>query len=124
VGIGDFIVGAGYLDTQTLHDAFTTTTGRPDSKAWNAGVKYAPGPFSIALTYAHATAEDTAAIAANDTHDRIALGADYILGPGVTLVGDITGQSYKDENSLASGTTGAGQGNHGWAVITGIKLDF
>jgi len=124
VAIGDFILGAGGLTTRHRYNGFTTTAGQPDGYAWNVGIKYAPGPFSVALTYAHASAEDTDAIARNDTHDRIALGADYILGPGVTLVGDLQGQTYKDENSIANGTTGSGQGNHGWAIITGIKLDF
>jgi len=118
VAIADFIIGGGFMNVRHRGDLFSTTTGQPDGQAWNAGIKYAPGPFSVALTYAHSKAPDTDAVGRNDKHDRVALGADYILGPGVTLVGDVQGENYVDE------ARGAGQGNHGWAAITGIKLDF
>ncbi len=118
VNVADFIIGGGFATIRHRGNVFDATTGQPDGHAFNAGIKYAPGPFSVALTYAHSTAEDTDAISNNDTHDRVALGADYIIGPGVTLVGELQGESYKDE-------AGAGNtSNHGWAAITGIKLDF
>ncbi len=118
VTIADFIIGGGFAAIQHRGNNINATTGLPDGTAWNAGVKYAPGPFSVALTYAHSKGEDTYAVSNDDTHDRVALGADYIIGPGVTLVGELQGESYKDEAG------GAGTSNHGWAAITGIKLDF
>jgi outer membrane protein OmpU len=119
VNIGDFIIGGGYATAIHRYDDFATTTNQPDGAAYNAGVKYAPGPFSVALTWSGGSAEATTAVAANDKFNRVALGADYLLGPGVKLVGDIIRIVYTDE---ADG--GQAAENNGWAAITGLRVDF
>jgi len=118
VKIADFIIGGGYATAIHRKNGISSSSDQPDVSNWNVGVKYAPGPFAIALTYGSSNAEGRADIAADDTHRRISLGAEYVLGPGVTLIGDVFASSTQDE------TNGAGTSNRGWAAVTGVKLDF
>jgi predicted porin len=117
VTFADFTIGAGYQDTEGQAAAMGASTSS-DLWAFNVGVKYAPGPYSIGLHYAHREAKDTINDTDEDKHDRITLGAQYVMGPGVTAGVDLFRHKFSDE--LDTDATE----NTAWAVVGGIKVDF
>jgi len=119
VTFADWTLGGGYLTSIHRYNDFATTTSQPSGQNWNAGIKYNPGPFAVALTYAGGKADDTDAVPKSDRLSKFVLGGEYILGPGVTLLGDVARIVYTDENNA-----GQASENNGWAVISGVKVDF
>ena len=58
----------------------------------------------------------------DDESQRIQLGATYLLGPGVNLIGNVLWHDYKDETPSVLGATNNSPTR--WAVIGGIQVDF
>jgi hypothetical protein len=119
VTFADFTVGAGAMFQDQIRCA---STSDGDQWVWNLGVKYAPGPFSVGLLYMRAEHDATLADPDEDEAQRIQLGATYLLGPGVNLIGNILWHDYTDETPSTSGA--ANNSPTRWAVITGIQVDF
>jgi len=114
VNFADFTVGAGWV----RKSAKEGDASGADGTAWNAGVKYAPGPWSIGLAYANADAEGSRAVDGDDEARRWVLGATYAIGPGVTAMTNVLYHRYNDEANAQSAE------NKGIAVIGGIQLAF
>jgi len=88
------------------------------TETWNVGLKYAPGPFTVALTYGHQSADSTSGDPDDDSHSRLVLGANYTLGPGVTLVGSVIRLKFDNEADTQATE------NTGWAAVGGLQVDF
>lgn len=114
VTFADFTVGAGWV----RKSAKEGDASGADGTAWNLGVAYKPGPWSVGLAYAAADAEATRAIAGDDEARRWQLGATYAIGPGVTAMTNVLYHRYNDEANAVAGE------NKGVAVIGGIQLAF
>ena len=87
--------------------------------SYDAGVKYATGPYSVSVQYFHGETEGASAItAANDEADLAEVAVRYQVGPGISWVGsvmwaDITGEDDGDDDDV-----------EGVGVITGFDLSF
>jgi hypothetical protein len=113
VTFADITVGAGWL----RKSAKEGDANGADGTSWNAGIRYRPGPWSIALTYANAEADGSRANENEDKVNRWALGATYAIGPGVNAMTNVLYHHYRDESPTV-------EGNEGVAVIGGIQLSF
>ena len=116
---GEFTVGGGYGEMNQNGDvALTAATRSAATETWNIGGKWTSGPTTVALTYGNQKAGATGNDPDDDTHTRWLLGANYILGPGVTLVGSAMRMTFEDEAGTAT------LENKGWAVVGGVQVDF
>jgi predicted porin len=93
VGFSGFTVGGSYFEDNNA------VTGTFDSTAWDIGATYSTGPWGIGVTYFHSEIE-LGTGAGEDERDAIELGANYALGPGITIYGAIT-YIEEDNNSAA-----------------------
>jgi outer membrane protein OmpU len=112
----DITVGGGYMWAEA--DAATVAGASSEGKNWNAGIRYAPGPFAVALTYMRGERDDTGADPDDTKVTRWKLGANYTLGPGVDLIGTAIHHNWKDEADTDA------TNNKGWAVVGGIAVSF
>ena len=121
VKLGDFTVGGQWVHAwNAQHDgksaAAPANSGKQES--WNAGVAYAPGPYKVALRTQQTTHEGVRTISGSDKAISYSLSGNYVLGPGVELVGDVIRMEWRDEANVAASE------NKGWAVIGGIAVTF
>ncbi len=98
--------------------------------AYDAGLSYASGPYSIGFTYFHSSTigivNSTIRNGKDDTIDAYSVGGKYNLGPGVDLVGLAGYVDYKDQRkgSGANAQIDNAYENSGWAVLSGVQLTF
>jgi predicted porin len=119
VTYANFTFGGGYGEIRQDGDVVLgAAVTAADTDTWNIGVKYAPGPFAVAVTYGHASAPGTSGDTDDETEERWILGGSYTLGPGVNLVGNVIRITHDTE------TDNATTENKGWAVVGGINVDF
>jgi predicted porin len=113
-------VGGSYSDT----DDNATVAGQnsQDATAWDVGIKYGTGPWVVALGYRtgerDATLGTTAATIGEDETRTVHFGANYSIGPGISLRGNIAYIEHEDE------TTAAAVNNEGWAAFGGVDVRF
>ncbi len=86
--------------------------------AWDVGLMYANGPYSVSVAYFNSTAQDDPAIDGEDKIELVQASGRYGMGPGVDVVGTIGHIRYKDESGEA------GEKNQGWVAMTGLSLAF
>jgi len=118
VAVGGFDVGASYKDRD---DTSTGQSGSATSDAlevYDVGVAYTTGPYKVGATYAHGSAPLASATAGDDEHSKFLVGAQYTMGPGVNLLGQLAYIDYDNELTTDS------LNNSGWAVIGGVKVAF
>jgi predicted porin len=115
LGYAGFSLGGGYKKAD--EGDFSTT----DGDVWSVGLSYTFGPATVGIQYLKAEVEGTTTTAASgdDKAEVILLGANYTLGPGVDLFGNIFGIEWEDESA-----TDAASNNKGTAAIVGLRLTF
>lgn len=115
LGMAGFTVGGGYSD---FSDTRVANANNTDGKAWELGVGYATGPYSVSAGYM--TAKDAGAVAtAGDNKDKKwRLGASYDMGAGVALSATYF-HSTRDAEGAAATTKSTVSG-----VIAGIEVGF
>jgi predicted porin len=107
IGFSGFTVGGSYgEDNQGL-------AGSQDLSGWDVGVTYSTGPWGVGATWFHGETE--LAAGGNDEVDLAEIGANYALGPGITIMGAL--QYYDEDNNVATNTDGI-------AFSIGSKLSF
>jgi len=114
LGYAGFQVGGAYKKLK--YGSFSSNTG----KVWDVGIAYTFGPATVGLQYMKAEAEGaTGAVTADDKFKHLNFGANYTLGPGVDLFGNIFSLKYTDESSTA-----AADNNKGSGAVAGLRLTF
>jgi len=113
LGYAGFELGGAYKKLK--FGSFSANTG----KVWEVGGAYTFGPAKVGLQYMSAKGEGSTAIAADDKYRMINFGANYTLGPGVDLFGNIFSLKYTDESSSA-----AADNNKGAGAVAGLRLTF
>jgi len=113
VTFADFTLGAGWV----RKSAKEADTSGADGTAWNIGLVYKPGIYSVGLTYQAGDAEGSRANENDDEVRRWTFGATYDIGPGVALMTNVLYHHYRDESPTVAG-------NEGVAVIGGLQLAF
>lgn len=120
LGMAGFTVGGGYSDFND--DASNTGTAnvaananQNDGKAWELGVGYETGPYSVSAGYMQAKDNGTTA-AGKDKDTKWQVSAAYDMGAGVNL-----SALYFHSKADAEGATAA---NSVSGVIAGIEVGF
>jgi outer membrane protein OmpU len=116
IGVAGFTFGGSYSkDTN-----FAGIKDR-DAEAWDLGVSYATGPYSVSLTYISSEIDEAAGTTSTnlqDTVDAFELAGSYDLGAGVTFVGSILNADLEDGSNVKTSE------NNAWGVIGGLKVSF
>lgn len=86
-----------------------------DRTNWRIGVDYGMGPLSIGAVY-HSAVQDF--VGADDKTSYISVGANYNVGPGVSMFGGIVSYSFDDSTRAASA-----EGDNAFGIL-GTKLSF
>lgn len=110
-----FTIGGSYANTQGNPSGGTDTATSFDGDGFDIGVAYAFGDASVSLSYYQGSVEDSVATAGDSEHKTIMLSGAYEIGPGITALGS----AFRSEFEADSGAD-----NDGWAVVTGIALEF
>lgn len=110
-----FTVGGSFASTDGNAGGGTDTATSFDGDGFDLGVAYAFGDASVSLSYYQGSVEDSVATAGDSEHSTVMLSGAYDLGPGVTALGSIFRSEFEADT---------GEDNDGWAVVTGITLEF
>lgn len=116
VGMAGFTVGGSYTSTDSEATA-TTTAVDVSGDAWELGVGYETGPYSVAAAYMNSDAKGTTA-AGSDDWTAWTVGAGYDLGAGVGLVVQYVNSEYDNEGVAANGTSSAS------SIVAGVEVGF
>jgi len=120
VTFADFSFGGAYGEARNNGTGNVTAGGTSTfpGETWNVGLKYAPGPFDVGVTYGRRTSTVTTADPDDASYSKLAIGGTYLMGPGVNVgVQVIRAVTQAETNAQASENTA-------WAVVSGIKVDF
>jgi len=124
VGMAGFTVGGGYSDfNENRSSVILGTTGAStEGSAWELGVGYETGPYSVAAAYMTAKNTGTTATAGDNKDTKWQVGATYDLGAGVALSGMYWSSKADTEGSGTTIATGLSTKVSG--VIAGIEVGF
>lgn len=99
-----------------------------DGHSFDVGAAYQTGPYRIGLTYMRGESEGSTLDASKQRLDQVVLSGTYSLGPGVDLVSGLFYYDADGEPQLARANLAAGDGgidgNDGYGLATGLKLEF
>jgi predicted porin len=112
LGYAGFQVGGAYKSLD--YGTNSASTGN----VWDIGLAYTFGPATVGVQYMKAEAGG-GTTAGDDKFKHLNFGANYTLGPGVDLFGNIFSLKYTDETSTA-----AADNNKGSGAIAGVRLTF
>lgn len=110
-----FTVGGSFASTDGNGGGGTDTGTSFDGDGFDIGVAYAFGDAAVSLSYFEGSVEDSVAIAGDSEHSTVMLSGAYNLGPGITALGSVFRSEYEADS---------GDENDGWAIVTGITLEF
>jgi len=118
VGMAGFTVGGGYSD---FNDTAAGSSAR-DGEAWELGVAYETGPYTVSAAYMVAKEKATTATAGDDKDTKWNIAATYSLGGGVALSANYFNSKADPEGN---GTTIAtGKSTQVSGLIAGIEVGF
>ena len=121
LGMAGFTIGGGYSD---FNDD-STAAGPNDGKAWDLGVAYETGPYSVSARYMKAKNKGSATVAGDNEDTKYQIGATYSMGAGVALSALYFHSKADKENSVASPTTfDDGKDATVNGMIAGIEVGF
>ncbi|OEJ64116.1 porin [Magnetovibrio blakemorei] len=119
VGMAGFTVGGGYSDfDDTQSAAGKVANGSNDGNAWELGVGYVTGPYSVSAGYMVAKDDGTVAVAGSDKDTKWKIAGTYDMGAGVALTANYF-QNKRDGEGTAATTNSTISG-----VIAGIEVNF
>ena len=135
LGFGGFSLGGYYATTVGSIHGFSTAARDGGTKddpmpignentGYAIGLAYATGPWGVSIVWRHGDREGALPQAdgvgsGDDDMNFVHLGAQYKLGPGVTLNGSIAYASVDNEADLLAGSS-----DDGFYVVGGIKVAF
>jgi len=121
LSMAGFTVGGGYRDFEdTRSGTLLTTDERQDGNAWELGVAYKTGPYSVAAGYLSAKRSGQSGIAGDDKDTKWSVAAAYDLGASVAL----TANYYNAKANLEGTGTEANKARTISGVIAGIEVGF
>lgn len=129
VGMAGFTLGGGYSDfnddTSVNTGAATTSMVTNDGNAWELGLGYETGPYSLAVGYMNAENKGTTAAVQSNEDTKWNVGAAYDLGAGVALTANYFHSNANPEDTVATPTTVAnGKETTVSGVLAGIEVGF
>jgi len=139
VGYAGFTVGGSILNRHVPNKATAfsaqygtvvsnaiTKTAAYAGQSWDAGVSYTTGPYAVSLGYFSDRSKDDGlgTILGNgggaDSTSVWTLSGAYTMGPGVAWHNSVSKVSYTD----GAGSNSTANQNKGYAVVTGLRVDF
>lgn len=121
LGMAGFTIGGGYSD---FNDD-DTPANENDGKAWDLGVAYETGPYSVSARYMKAENKGSATVAGDNKDTKYQIGATYSMGAGVALSALYFHSKADKENVDASPTTfDNGKAATVSGMIAGIEVGF
>lgn len=119
VGTKGFTFGGAFIDNGD--GAKPTATLNDDDDVWVIGLGYTGFPVNLAFNYLHSEAGAAVSGAGDDELDIFSFSADYPLGPGWSLYGDL----YFFDSDVAPLGVNAGAGdNDGTILVLGTQMNF
>jgi len=109
-----FTVGGGYSD----FDDTATGSSVNNGNAWELGIGYVTGPYSVSAGYMAAKDNGTAAVAGDDKDTKWKIAGTYDMGAGVALTANYF-HNKRDAEGTAATTDSTISG-----VIAGIEVNF
>ncbi|MBN2751903.1 MAG: porin [Rhodospirillaceae bacterium] len=105
-----------------------TSLASRDGVAWDAGLQYAEGPYAVSLSYTRSDVVSARGNAVttndNDTVDLWKVGANYKLGAGVDLFGQLAYLDAQDEDATNSAAARQKSNDGAFGGVVGLKLNF
>ncbi|AVM75654.1 porin [Magnetospirillum gryphiswaldense] len=89
---------------------------------WDIGLMYETGPWAVGAFYLNSTSNGVIATQGEDEFTVYQVSGKYNMGAGVDLLATIGHAEYDDE--LAKASNADANHNEGWAVMTGLSLQF
>jgi len=119
-----FTLGGSYrIINENSGSGSTIANGNSASgNTWDIGLMYETGPWAVSAVYLKSTANGSMTTAGEDTAEIYQISGKYNMGAGVDLLATVGHAEYDDET--AKGATSDANHNEGWAVMTGISLQF
>ena len=119
VGMAGFTVGGGYSDFNDLRGSVTLGTGASeDGKAFEIGVGYETGPYSLSVAYLNQKQKATAALTGDNEDTKWQIAATYDMGAGVALSALYYNMEATTETVATTDDTQVS------GVIAGIEVGF
>ena len=116
VGVAGFTIGGAYIDFGGVSNTGVNTDST-DGNAWELGVAYETGPYTVSANYVAAQDEGTTAIAGDDEDTGWQVAATYDMGAGVALSATYFDISYDGEGAAQAAADANG-------LIAGIEVGF
>jgi len=120
VGMAGFTVGGGYADFDDRRSTLAAATESQNGKAWELGVAYATGPYSVSAAYMQDEKDGQSGIVGDDKDTKWNIAATYDMGAGVALTADY----YHSKADLEGTGTVANAARTVSGVIAGIEVGF
>lgn len=117
-GYSGFTLGGSYANVDNDIKGITSTTAVTDYTAYEAGLSYETGPWTVAFSYYHSDSPLASGTPGSDKATHYQLGGAYNLGPGVDLLATVFRADFEDQ------TTAASLNNDAWGVAAGIDVAF
>jgi len=125
-----FTLGGSYRDisqngsglTSGVQNNAATGTNSSTGYVWDLGLMYETGPWAVGVVYFKSVAAGDMATAGEDTAEIYQISGKYNMGAGVDLLATVGHAEYDDESAKAA--TNDANHNEGWAVMTGLSLQF
>ena len=130
---GGFTLGGSFR--WNVHDVRHGGLGGPNTltgfsmngHAWDAGLMYATGPWAASLSYfgSRVDGDSRTNQGKKDQVSVVQASAKYTLGPGVDLQGLVGYGDFRlASNNTVAQSAENGAVNRGWAVMTGVAVQF
>lgn len=120
LSMAGFTVGGGFRDFEDTRSARVVTDEVNDGNAWELGVAYKTGPYSVAAGYMAAERSGLTTTAGDDEDTKWSVAAAYDLGASVAL----TANYYNAKSDLEGSGTEANKSRTINGVIAGIEVGF
>ncbi|MGE4281678.1 MAG: porin [Magnetospirillum sp.] len=125
-----FTLGGSYRDisqngsglTPNVGNNAATGTNSSTGYVWDLGLMYETGPWAVGIVYFKSVAAGSETIEGSDTAEVYQISGKYNMGAGVDLLATVGHAEYDDESAKTANNDA--NHNEGWAVMTGLSLQF
>ena len=116
----NFTVSGAYTRRQYDNDSRGMATNSDEGHSWEAGVRYAQGPYRVSVGYSSYSTEGIDSIQGDNEGNVWMVSGAWALSDGVDVRASFFEVDYDDEGSPVDANETSG----GWGVVAGIVLNF
>ena len=115
LGYRNFTIGASIAEIE--EDELAGATTSMDGRVWDIGVAYETGPIAFSLNYFETKHKADLANSRKDEVRSVMASASYSIAPGIAAKATVQHAEFEDEGGDATS-------NDGWAVVSGLAINF